>query len=84
MKASGTVNGQPLPIHHLPLPLRAGALPRPFPEGFPVLLGALATFLPPLLLVDLAMLSPPFLSKYVALTGTLCFPIEERLASHHK
>ena len=66
MKASASVNGQPLPIHHLPLPLRAGALPRSFPEEFPVLLGALATLPPlppfplPLLPVDLAMLSPPF------------------------
>ena len=67
MKASGTVNGQPLPVHHLLLPLPGGALPRLGPEGFPVLLGKLAT-LPPLppfplprLPVDLAMSSPPFL-----------------------
>ena len=84
MKASVPVNGQPLPIHHLPLPLRAGALPRPFPEGFPVLLGALATFLPPLLLAGLAICITSFLVGFRRLTGTLCFPIEERLASRHK
>ena len=74
MKASVPVNGQPLPIHHLPLPLRAGALPRPFPEGFPVLLGALATFLPPLLLVGLAIFITSFLVEMCRSHGDTILP----------
>lgn len=75
------ISGRPLPICHLPFPPLGGALPRPCPEGFPVLLGKLAMRgLPPLaplrfplerLPLDLAILltSFPILRVFIASGG---------------